>query len=232
MVTPLRSPVHPAPGRRRSTLVLSIACVLLLAFTIIPFVIWGEAMESALSIDGARTWMANFGTGAGLAGMALLVADIALPVPSTVVMSALGLTYGTWVGGLYASAGSILAGLIAYGLCRWLGRPMALRIAGADGLSSGEAFFARGGPWLVVMSRWMPVLPEAVACLAGLVQMRFRTFCLALICGSLPMGFAFAGIGALGQDQPAWAIGLSIVVPALLWLVARRWLAKHTAAES
>ena len=227
MVAPMKSPTSQASGRRRSTMVLCVICALLLALTIIPFVIWGDAMEAALSIDGARSWMANFGAGAGLAGMALLVADIALPVPSTIVMSALGLTYGTWLGGLYASAGSVLAGLIAYGLCRWLGRPMALRIAGADGLSSGEAFFARGGPWLVLMSRWMPVLPEAVACLAGLVQMRFGAFCLALVCGSVPMGFAFAGIGALGQEQPAWAIGLSIVVPALLWFAARRWLVKR-----
>ena len=35
----------------------------------------------------------------------LLVADLLLPIPSTLVMSALGLAYGTLVGGLYAAAG-------------------------------------------------------------------------------------------------------------------------------
>jgi uncharacterized membrane protein YdjX (TVP38/TMEM64 family) len=212
---------------------LVLVCVigLLLAATLIPFVLWGEEMERWLSIDGARAWMNSFGAGAGIAGVALLVADVALPVPSTIVMSALGLTYGAWIGGLYASLGSILAGLLAYGLCRALGRPMALRIAGADGLRSGEAFFARGGPWLVLLSRWMPVLPEAVACLAGLVKMPFRGYCLALVCGSVPMGFAFAGIGALGQERPDWAIALSIVVPVVCWLAARKWLPKGTTAD-
>lgn len=231
MVPPLNAQPSSTGSRKRSTYVLLAVCGLLLACTIIPFAIWGDAMERWLSIDGARSWMTSYGAWAGAAGIALLVADVALPVPSTIVMSALGLTYGTWVGGLYASAGSTLAGLLAYGLCRWLGRPMALRIAGPDGLSSGEAFFARGGPWLVLMSRWMPVLPEAVACLAGLVKMRFRNFCLALVCGSLPMGFAFAGIGALGQDEPGSAIALSIVVPALLWLIARRWIASACATR-
>ena len=33
-----------------------------------------------------------------------------------------------------------------------------------------------------------------------------------------------AAIGALGQDEPAWALALSVVVPALLWLGARRWM--------
>ena len=49
-----------------------------------------------------------------------------------------------------------------------------------------------------------------------------RGFCGA--CGALPMGFIFAAIGALGQDDPAWALVLSVVVPALLWLGARRWM--------
>ena len=123
-----------------------------------------------------------------------------------------------------AAAGSALAGLIAYGLSRWLGRPLALRLAGETGLRQGESFFATGGAWLVACSRCLPILPEAVACLAGLNRMPFRIFLLAVLCGSLPMGFVFAAIGALGQDEPAWALVLSIVVPALLWLGARRWM--------
>jgi uncharacterized membrane protein YdjX (TVP38/TMEM64 family) len=203
---------------------LIISALLLLAGTIVPFMIWGEALEAAFSVQGARAWMAGFGPGAGVAGMGLLVADILLPIPSTLVMSALGLTYGPLLGGLYAAAGSALAGLIAYALSRWLGRPLALRLAGETGLRQGESFFATGGAWLVACSRCLPILPEAVACLAGLNRMPFRIFLLAVLCGSLPMGFVFAAIGALGQEEPAWALALSVVVPALLWLGARRWM--------
>ncbi len=203
---------------------LIVTALLLLAGTIIPFMIWGEALETTFSVQGARAWMAGFGPGAGVAGMALLVADILLPIPSTLVMSALGLTYGPLVGGLYAATGSALSGLIAYGLSRWLGRPLALRLAGEAGLRAGESFFATGGAWVVACSRCLPILPEAVACLAGLNRMPFQTFLLAVLCGSLPMGFVFAAIGALGRDEPAWALVLSVVVPALLWLGARRWL--------
>jgi uncharacterized membrane protein YdjX (TVP38/TMEM64 family) len=203
---------------------LVVAVLLLLAGTIIPFLIWGEALEAAFSVDGARAWMAGYGPAAGLAGMGLLVADILLPIPSTLVMSALGLAYGPVIGGLYAAAGSTLAGVVAYGLSRWLGRPLALRLAGEAGLRAGEGFFAAGGAWLVACSRCLPILPEAVACLAGLNCMPFRTFLAAALCGSLPMGFVFAAIGALGQAEPAWALALSVAVPALLWLAARRWL--------
>lgn len=198
--------------------------LLTLLGAIVPYLVWGEALERAFTLDGARGWMAGHGAGAGVAGVGLLIADLALPIPSTLVMSALGLLYGTWLGGLYAAAGTALAGLVAYVLSRWLGRPLALRLAGEEGLRAGEELFVRGGAWLVAGSRCLPILPEAVACLAGLHRMPFRTFLLALLCGSLPTGFLFAAIGALGRDEPAWALGLSVAAPLALWLAARRWL--------
>lgn len=204
--------------------VLLISAALVLLGAIVPYLLWGDALEAAFSVEGARAWMSGYGAGAGLAGIGLLVADLLLPIPSTLVMSALGLAYGTWLGGLYAAAGTMLAGFVAYGLSRWLGRPLALRLAGEAGLRAGEGFFAAGGAWLVACSRCLPILPEAVACLAGLNRMPFRTFLAAALCGSLPMGFVFAAIGALGQAEPAWALALSVAVPALLWLAARRWL--------
>lgn len=193
---------------------------------LIPFMIWGEQFEGALSLEGARAWMGRFGSGAGLAGIGLLVADILLPIPSTVVMSALGLTYGIWLGGLYAATGTTLAGLIAYALSRALGRPLARRLAGEEGLRAGEALFQGGGAWLVAGSRCLPILPEAIACLAGLHRMPFKTYAFALACGSLPTGFLFAAIGALGQEEPGWALALSVIAPLGLWLAARRWLAR------
>jgi uncharacterized membrane protein YdjX (TVP38/TMEM64 family) len=204
--------------------VLLVSAALVLLGAIAPYLIWGEALEAAFSVEGARAWMAGYGAGAGLAGVGLLVADLLLPIPSTLVMSALGLAHGAWLGGLYAAVGTMLAGLVAYGLSRWLGRPLARRLAGEEGLRRGEELFERGGAWLVAGSRCLPILPEAVACLAGLHRMPFRTFLLALACGSVPTGFLFAAIGALGQAEPAWALGLSVIFPVALWLAARRWL--------
>jgi len=203
---------------------LIVASALLLAGAIIPWMIWGDTLEATFTAEGSRAWIAGFGAAGGLAGAGLLVADLLLPIPSTLVMSALGLAYGTLVGGLYAAAGTVTAGLLAYGLCRWLGRPLAVRLAGTEALASGEKLFAAGGAWLVAGSRCVPILPEAIACLAGLHRMPFRTFLLALLCGSLPTGFLFAAIGALGRTEPAWALALSVVVPLALWLAARRWL--------
>lgn len=208
---------------------LLVLILLILTGIIVPFMIWGARFDAVLSLDGARAWMAQYGSLAWFAGILLLVSDIVLPVPSTVVMSALGLTYGWLVGGLLASAGSFLAGLVAYLTCRWLGQPAARWIAGEEGLKKARQLFGKYGGWLVAASRSLPVLPEAIACLAGLVQMNGRVFIIALACGSLPAGFAFAAIGALGSTQPGAAILLSAVLPILLWLCAKRLLALNTA---
>jgi uncharacterized membrane protein YdjX (TVP38/TMEM64 family) len=198
--------------------------LLLLASIFVPFMIWGEQFDSALSLEGARGWMERYGSWAWLAGIVLLCADIVLPIPSTIVMSALGLVYGWWLGGLIAALGSLLSGIIAYTACRFAGHRAAVWIAGEEGVAKAERLFEKHGGWLVSLSRSLPVLPEAIACLAGLVRMPWRPFLISLVCGTLPLGFAFAAIGALGVSSPTMAVVLSAVIPVALWLLARRML--------
>lgn len=193
----------------------------LAVLVLVPFAIWGGDLENSFSAEGAVEWLRNFGVWGWLAGTGLLMLDLILPIPSTVVMSALGYLYGPYIGGALAAGGSWLAGLLAYGLCRGLGPRVALRLVGAKDLARGEALFARYGGWLVAWSRWMPVLQETVACMAGLTRMRFGPFLVALACGSLPIGFSFAAIGHAGVTNPGLALALSAALPPVLWLLSR-----------
>jgi len=200
-----------------------------LAFIITtPFLIWGEWFARMFTGDALQEWLASYGRAWGwLAAVLLLVADLFLPVPGTAVMSGLGYMYGAWTGGLTATAGSFLSGSLAYGLCRWCGETAARRLMGERGFEQGVKLFAGGGGGLMVAgSRCLPLLPEVVACMAGLTKMPAARFFPALACGSMPVGFVFAWIGAAGREAPGLAIGLSILVPVLLYgaalLVLRR----------
>jgi uncharacterized membrane protein YdjX (TVP38/TMEM64 family) len=73
---------------------------------------------------------------------------------------------------------------------------------------------------VVALSRCLPLLPEVAACMAGLTKMPAGRFFAALACGCLPIGFVFAWIGAAGQDSPGLALGLSVVIPAVLYGIA------------
>ena len=78
--------------------------------------------------------------------------------------------------------------------------------------------------------RWLPVLPEIVACMAGLNQMRLRDFMIGLVCGSIPLGFVFAYVGYTGLEHPYFAILVSALLPAVLWLIAQYLLRKAAAS--
>ena len=188
---------------------------------LIPFLIWGEGWETALAQGSAVDWLRGYGQWAWAAGTLLLTADVLLPLPATVVMSALGFVYGPVVGGLLSAAGATLSGLFAYGLCRMLGRGAAARLLGEKDLAKGEQLFVDVGGWIVALSRWLPLLPEVVACMAGLTRMPWQTFVVAVACGSVPLGFVFAAIGHAGVERPVLALGLSALLPPGLWLVAR-----------
>jgi uncharacterized membrane protein YdjX (TVP38/TMEM64 family) len=195
--------------------------VALALIVLVPFLIWGSGFERSFTPEGAAAWLAGYGQWASIAGILLLMSDLVLPIPATAVMAALGFVYGPVAGGLIATLGSFLSGALGYLLCRWFGRPVAVRLLGPEDLMEGEQLFARIGGWLVVLSRWLPVFPEVIACMAGLSRMPPMPFFAALVCGSLPLGFAFAMIGHAGVDHPVLAIALSAILPPLLWLAVQ-----------
>ena len=206
---------------------LIVAFVGLAALFLLPFLFVGDAFERIFSLTGTVAWLREYDRWAWAAGVLLLLSDLILPVPGTVVMSALGFVYGPVIGGAVAALGSFLSGVLGYGLCRLLGLRAAVRILGQQDLARGQRLFADMGGWLVALSRWLPLFPEVVACMAGLTRMRFATFLAALACGSLPLGFAFAAVGHAGAEHPLLALTLSALAPPVLWLsvqsVLRRW---------
>jgi uncharacterized membrane protein YdjX (TVP38/TMEM64 family) len=187
------------------------------------WLLWGNAWETRFTLEGAVAWIGGAGSWAWAAGIGLLAADLVLPVPGTVVMSALGLVYGVLLGGLVAAAGSMVAGLCGYGIGRLIGEKAARRLLGDLDFEKGRLLFARGGGWMIALSRSLPILPEALSCTAGLVRMPFGRFVASLACGSLPVGYLFAWIGAAGRDAPGWALVFSLAVPVVLWALARKF---------
>jgi uncharacterized membrane protein YdjX (TVP38/TMEM64 family) len=193
----------------------------------IPFLLWGEGFTQWFSGETAVRWIRGWGQWGWLAIILLLMSDLFLPIPATAVMAAAGYVYGPWIGGLLSACGSICAGLLGYGLCRAFGERAALRLVGERELREHAARFRRQGGWFVAASRWLPLLPEVITCLAGLTKMPAPSFLAALACGALPMGFVYAAIGASGQEHPGIAVGLSLLVPPLLWAAARPFLRSH-----
>ena len=190
------------------------------AFFLLCWALFGQGLEEAWDVEKLAGHFENAKGWAWLLGIVLLMADLLLPIPGTVVMSALGVVYGFWIGGLLSSIGAMFAGMLGYGVGRFFDEKFAKRWLGEKDFDRGKSLFERSGAWVVAMSRALPILPEVLACMAGLLRMPFGKFVIALACGSVPMGFLFAWIGVMGRNQPAWGLAFSLGVPAVLWSVA------------
>lgn len=173
-----------------------------------------EANAAVLTLREYEGW-------AWAVGIALIWADVALPVPQTAVIAALGIIYGTLLGGLVGSLGLITGGLLGYVLMLTSARRYAQRFVGLQSLHRMESWFDQGGAWAIVLTRSLPYsVPEATVFLAGLAGMPMGKFIAALTIGSVPTAFVFAAIGAGWADQPILALVVSWVLPIFLVPIA------------
>ena len=186
-------------------------------FFLLSWWMFGQGLEEAWNVEVLAGRFEEAKGWAWLAGIGLLLTDLLLPIPGTIVMSALGAVYGFWLGGLLASVGSMLAGMFGYGVGRFFNEGTARKWLGEKDFERGKKVFAGRGVWVVAMSRAVPILPEVLACMAGLLRMPFGKFVIALACGSVPMGFLFAWVGRVGTESPGWGLAFSLLFPAVLW---------------
>jgi uncharacterized membrane protein YdjX (TVP38/TMEM64 family) len=198
-------------------LLLTLAAV---AVPAVPWAIWGTRLDRAVA-----DWLDPLPSPPVLAAVEIgvLAADILLPVPSSLV----------------ATLGGAALGIVPGTACAWLGLTLGTAAGWALGRIAGGAVAAldpadrvrldrerrRLGPFLVVLSRPLPLVAEAVALLAGGARMPAREFLPAAAAGNLAVATAWSiagGLGGRGESLPA-VLAAALVIPvAAAWFVARR----------
>jgi uncharacterized membrane protein YdjX (TVP38/TMEM64 family) len=151
-------------------------------------------------------------------GVGLLAADVLLPIPSSVVMAALGAAYGLPLGAALSVLGGALMAL-AGGL---LGRRGSRAVTGGD-RARVESLVARYGVAAVVLSRPVPLLAESVLFVAAAAGMPLPRLVLGATAGTVPVALVYAAAGAYGRQADAAVAFVVIVVLALLALAVPRY---------
>lgn len=174
-------------------------------------------MPTAQEANDAVLTLRDYGGWAWAVGIALIWSDLVLPIPQTAVIAALGIIYGTLLGGLLGSFALITGGLLGYAVMLTAARRLAQRFMRPQSLRRMESLFDRGGAWAIVLTRSLPYsVPEAMGFLAGLAGMPIKKYTAALTLGSVPTAFVFAAIGDGWADQPVLALAMSYLLPILL----------------
>jgi uncharacterized membrane protein YdjX (TVP38/TMEM64 family) len=177
-----------------------------LCVPLVPFAIIGE-------LPGA-TWLSAHDDHAlrfALTGTALLAADAALPIPSSIVGTMLAARLG-FIAGLVCTVSGIMTGQIAaYALARNFRR--------------ARTELPRAPTLMIVfLSRPVPVLAEAVAIASGAAGLKWLPFLSAAGCGNLVYALALAANGAALVPKAPLGVGLVLpmLLPATAWLIWRR----------
>lgn len=201
----------------------------LLVFPAILFVIsgaiyWlvGDRLDLPEESGEVVAWLRSQGDWAWAVGVAIILADAILPVPSTPAMFAMGIIYGPILGGIVCGSAAVLSGLLGFGATRMLGRRAVVALVGEADLARTEAFYERWGLYAVVFGRAVGGPAEWAVIFAGLSRMPVGRVLGALCLGGLVSGLVMASLGAMAVEQPALAVGLTILLLAGMLWVGRR----------
>lgn len=201
--------------RRYWLLLASIAAILLVLYVVV------QALGIAL-LTNPRGSLEEAGPPAAALGVGLLVADVALPVPSSVVMTAHGTLFGVVLGSLLSLLGSTGAAAAAFAVGR-RGGPLLHKLLPADERKRADALLVRSGALAIVVTRPLPLLAETTALAAGASPLAWRPAMAAAVAGSIPAAVLYALAGAVAAS----AASTTIVFAAVIFVAAIFWLISH-----
>lgn len=210
-----------------SLLRIASATALLLALVLVPFFAFGSAVEQS-----SREAMTGSPAALAVTGAALLALDALLPVPSSIVATAMGAALGVLPGTLVNAVG-LTAGCLLGLLVGRSGSPAARRILGRPLYARFVAWVQRYGIAAVLLCRAVPVLAEVSLIALGAARGRPGPILAAAAAADLGLGavYAFAGAAHGPAAAPAApALAAAIGLPAAAALVVLYWIRRPRAA--
>ncbi|MGH8872682.1 MAG: TVP38/TMEM64 family protein [Acidimicrobiia bacterium] len=182
---------------------------------------WDRVSSTLGSPEAFRIWVEGFGAWGPVVYLLAQAAQvIVVPIPGALFPPVGALAFGPWPALGLSLAGMALGSAVVFLAARRWGRPLAVRLVGADRIHRYQNLMtARGGIliWLVFM---LPLLPDDAMCaLAGLSGISFRRFMLIATVGRVPAVAAgvFAMAGLEGAPAWVWTMAASLFL-VILWL--------------
>lgn len=167
--------------------------------------------------------MSTSGVAAALIGVGLLVSDVVLPTPSSLVMVAHGTLFGVVLGTALSLIGR--AGSFAFGY--YLGSKSHVlihRFLTDEELERATHTIGKHGLLAIVGTRPIPILSETTSIAAGISKLPFGVSLLAATVGSIPEALVFAISGAIVGSfiHTSYVfIGL-VIMMGLFWLISAK----------
>lgn len=193
----------------------------MVAFFLLLFAV-AELLGVPLLTD-PTPWLSHGGVVAAGVGVGLLVADVLLPVPSSLVMVAHGALFGVLVGTMLSLAGSLGAALFGFAIGRCGGGLLERLVTPAE-RERADRLLKRWGSLAVIVTRPVPLLAETVAIMAGTSSLGWGRMTVAALVGSLPPALLYAITGAaVANFQSTALVFVCVLLAATLFWAVGHW---------
>ncbi|MGF1534164.1 MAG: TVP38/TMEM64 family protein [Bernardetiaceae bacterium] len=154
----------------------------------------------------------------------LLISDIVLPIPGSILILLLGKFLGVIWGTLIGLLALVTAGILGYGLGRFFPERMILGDTTAE-RSRAQGVISRWGGWGIFVTRPLPLLSESLSVGAGASRFPFFRYLIFSAGGHLPATLLYAWSGSqgvLGADAwGSWPFLVVLVMSAIFWWVGK-----------
>ena len=187
---------------------------LLLVAILVPFALLDREMTMWslrwVSREAGTPWIF-------VAVVALLAADVVLPVPSSLVSTAAGASLGFALGSVASIAGMTLCAQAGYLVGRRFGVPIVGRIVSNDALTMASQRLKGRATAALIMMRAVPVLAEASVLMAGVLRVNPVRFFATTFLANIGISVAYCAVGALALQWNSFlaAFAGAMAVPAV-----------------
>ena len=217
----------PGPGRRAEEpieghpglagVVVTAAAILVVGLMVAAIPALREAAGNAISGD-TEALRANLEGAAGVLTLLVLAALHSIVFyPAEIVNAAAGFVWGFWLGLLLVMIGWLLNALISWEIGRRAARPLLYRAFGERRFLSYQAVVERGGAFLLIAMRLIPIVPFSLfTIVAGAAHVPLGRLMWTTAVGYLPLTALFVYLGTqleeLSPTDPILLVGGAAIV--------------------
>jgi len=172
------------------------------------------------------------GIGVALLGVMALVADLFLPIPSSLIMIANGSLFGVLLGTFLSLVGNLGASVVGF----WVGRrskALLARFVSPEERAQANQLLSEWGEAAIIMTRPVPLLAETTVVMAGGSSMKWSAMIWATLAGSLPLSFLYALTGATAANfnNMLFAFIFALLIAGMFWFFGHHQRQKQNRAQ-
>jgi uncharacterized membrane protein YdjX (TVP38/TMEM64 family) len=213
---------------------IQVAGVLIVCGVVVA--LWSVVPTGEWDMDAISTWMApHRHVWYGLPLVMLAFIGLAI-VPVLLLIAATGVAFGPILGPIYAMAGCLASGSVAFAIGRWLGQRRVEQLGG-ERVTRITRTLKRNGTLAVFLLRKVPMPYTLANVVIGASTVSYRDFVLGTLLGMAGLVIGLAGFGyqltnVLRKPAPATVVTalLMVSIPlTLAWAINRSLRARSPA---